>query len=104
MSNDNNNATQYYLKAQLLFWCLYLVLNLLLMRLWGAQLTSFLVGMFLWLSVVLGVTSHGFRYLYKTYARDWPLLKTSLHLIWLIPVAALGAQVIVSGLIFLSVN
>ena len=100
MSNDNNNATQYYLKAQLLFWCLYLVLNLLLMRLWGAQLTSFLVGMFLWLSVVLGVTSHGFRYLYKTYARDWPLLKTSLHLIWLIPVAALGAQVIVSGLIF----
>ncbi len=97
MSNIEDKTSQRYLIAQLLFWFLYLVLNLLLTRLSGVQLTLFLVGMCLWLSVVLGFTSHGFRYLYKTYARHWPLLKTSLHLMWLIPVAALCAQVVFYG-------
>ena len=94
----------HYVRAQFLFWGTYLVLNLLFMRLWGAHLTSFLVGMFLGLSIVLGFISHGFRYLYKNYAQDWPLLKTSLHLIWLIPVAALFAQAIVSGFILFLVT
>lgn len=94
-------SSKTYIRAQILFWGAYFVLNLLFMRLWGAHLTPFLVGMFLGLSIVLGIISHGFRYLYKTFAQNWSLLKTSLHLIWLIPVAALSAQVIITGFIFL---
>lgn len=94
-------SSAYYLRDQFLFWGAYFILNLLFMRLWGAHLTLFLVGMFFWLSLVLGFTSHGFRYLYKTYATHWSLLKTSLHLIWLIPITALCAQAIISGFIFL---
>ncbi|GGY76649.1 ATPase [Cellvibrio zantedeschiae] len=90
-----------YIRAQVLFWSAYLILNLLFMRLWGAHLTPFLIGMFFGLSVVLGLISHGFRYLYKTYAKNRSLLNISLHLIWLIPVAALLAQIIVSGSMFL---
>jgi len=91
----------HYIRAQILFWGAYFVLNILFMRLWGAPLTPFLVGMFLGLSIVLGITSHGFRYLYKTRAKNWSPLKTSLHLIWLIPIAALSAQAIITSLIFL---
>lgn len=99
--NLMSKKSAYYIRAQILFWGAYFILNLLFMRLWGAHLTLFLVGMFFWLSLVLGFTSHGFRYLYKTYAKHWSLLKTSLHLIWLIPVSALCAQAIISGFIFL---
>ncbi len=90
----------HYIRAQLLFWSTYLVLNLLLMRLWGAHLTPFIVWMFLALSVVLGLITHGFRKLYKRYAKDRSLLNTSLHLVWLVPASALLAQVLVSGFIF----
>lgn len=93
-----------YIRAQILFWGAYFFLNLLFMRLWGAQLTPFLIGMFVWISIVLGTISHGFRYLYKTYTQNWSLLNTSLHLIWLIPVSALSAQVIIMGFIFLIVR
>lgn len=101
MNDNQDKTTQPYLIAQCAFWGSYFLLNLLFIQLWGAHLTWFLVGMFLWISLVLGITSHGFRYLYKSYALDWSLLKTSLNLIWFIPFAALGAQVIISGLIFL---
>lgn len=93
-------STTQYIRAQLLFWGVYFVLNLLFMRLWGVHLTPFIILMFLWLSIVLGGISHGFRYLYKTRAQHWTLLKTSLHLIWLIPAAALIAQIIVSSFIY----
>lgn len=91
----------YYFRAQLAFWGSYFLLNLLFMRLWGAQLTPFLIGMFLYLSIALGLVSHGFRYLYKRFAPEWSLLKTSLQLLWLIPLSALLTQLIVSTSIFL---
>ncbi len=97
-------ATNQYIRAQLIFWSSYFVLNLLFMKLWGASLTGFLVGMFLGLSTVLGFISHGFRHLYKTYGRNWSLLYISLQLIWLIPLAALSAQVILTGSIFLVIK
>jgi len=106
MQTPMNNQTMekkptHYVRSQILFWGAYFALNLLFMRLWGAHLTPFLVGMFLGLSIVLGILSHGFRYLYKTYAQHWSLLKTSLQLIWLIPLAALVTQAILAGSIFL---
>lgn len=96
------NTTKNYIRAQLLFWSMYLLLNLLLMRLWGSHLNPFLIGMFFWLSIVLGLISHGFRYLYKRYAQNRSLLNISLHLMWLIPISSLFAQIIVSGLIFVA--
>lgn len=90
----------HYIRAQILFWCAYLVLNFVFMSLWGAHLTPFLIGMFLWISIVLGTISHGFRYLYKTCATNRSLLNTSLHLIWLIPLAALSAQIIIMSFIY----
>lgn len=101
--NMMEKSPTHYMRAQVLFWGAYFVLNLLFMGLWGAHITPFLIIMFAGLSVVLGSISHGFRYLYKSHAQHRSLLNTSLHLIWLIPVAALSAQIIISGFIF-SIN
>ncbi len=90
--------SHHYLRMQLLFWGGYILLNIIFMALWGG-LSFFVIVIFVKLSIVLGLISHGFRHLYKTYAAQWPLLKISLNLIWLIPTAALLAQLIISLLI-----
>jgi len=94
MSNNKDETTQRYLIAQCAFWCSYGVLNLIFMGLWGATLSPFLTILFIALSLILGLITHGFRHLYKTYANNWTLLKVGLNLIWLIPLAALVAQFI----------
>lgn len=94
MSNNKDKNTQRYLIAQCAFWGIYGVLNLIFMGLWGAALSPFITILFIALSLTLGLISHGFRYLYKTYANNWTLLKVGIHLIWLIPLAALAAQFI----------
>lgn len=91
-------TTHHYLRAQLMFWSGYCILNIIFMGLWGA-VSPFLTMLFIALSIVLGLISHGFRYLFRTYAQGWTLLKTSLHLMWLIPVAALIAQLLLFVLI-----
>lgn len=92
----NNKITQRYLIAQCVFWGTYGVLNLIFIGLWGATLSPFLIILFIALSLILGLITHGFRYLYKTYANNWTLLKVGLNLIWLIPLAALLAQFLLS--------
>lgn len=92
MSNNKDRSTQRYLIAQCAFWCSYGVLNLIFMGLWGATLSPFFTMLFIALSLILGVITHGFRHLYKTYANNWTLLKVGLNLMWLIPLAALLAQ------------
>ncbi len=94
MSSDKNKNTQRYLIAQCVFWGSYGVLNLIFMGLWGATLSLFLVILFIALSLILGLMTHGFRYIYKIYTNNWTLLKLSVNLIWLIPLAALIAQFI----------
>lgn len=94
-SQTNKNTMEkpisHYIRAQLLFWSGYFFLNLIFMGLWGVS-SPFFTMIFVALSIVLGLLSHGFRHLFKTYAKDWTLLKISLNLMWLIPIAALSAQ------------
>ncbi len=99
MNDNQNRTTHHYLIAQCIFWGSYGVLNLIFMSLWGAALSPFLTMLFIALSIILGLITHGFRYLYKTYTYNWTLLKVSLHLIWLIPLAALTAQTILFAFI-----
>ncbi|HOY22221.1 MAG TPA: histidine kinase [Cellvibrio sp.] len=94
MSKNEDKATQHYLIAQCAFWCSYGALNLIFMSLWGATLSPFLIILFIALSLILGLITHGFRHLYKTYANNWTLLKVGFNLVWLIPLAALLAQFI----------
>ncbi len=93
---SNNKITQSYLTAQCIFWGSYGVLNLIYMGLWGATLSTFLTMLFIALSIILGLITHGFRHLYKTYANNLTLLKVSFHLMWLLPLAALLALFLLS--------
>jgi hypothetical protein len=99
MSSNKDKNTQHYLIAQCAFWGSYAVLNLIFMGLLGAA-SAFLFILFIALSIVLGLISHGLRYLFKKHARHWTLRRVSLHLMWLIPAAALATQVIFFGFIF----
>jgi sensor histidine kinase YesM len=99
MAANNQKILSRYGITQSIFWGSYFLLNLIFMGLWGA-VSPFITILFVTLSVVLGFISHGLRYLFKTYAQNWPLLKVSLNLIWLIPLAALSAQFILFVFIF----
>lgn len=99
MNNNKTNTAPRYLMAQGIFWGSYFVLNIMFMGLMGAA-SPFLTILFTALSIVLGFISHGLRYLFKRYASNWALVKVSLHLLWLIPVAALTTQAILFGFLF----
>lgn len=96
MSNNKDKTIQRYLMAQCAFWFSYCVLNLIFMGLWGAKLSPFVITLFITLSLILGLITHGFRHLYKIYANNWTLLKVGLNLLWLIPLTALVSQFILS--------
>ena len=95
-----NAVSRRYLWAQLFFWGGYFLLNVVFLGLWGSTSLFFNI-LFVLLSLTLGFTSHGLRALFKHYARDWSFLRIGLHLLWLLPLAALSTQlilwVIVSG-------
>lgn len=92
--------SRYYLVAQLLFWGGYLVLNLVFMALWKYN-SWFNLWLFVLLSLLLGIVSHGLRSLYHRFARGWGLLRTSLHLLWILPLAALGTQLLLTSILLL---
>lgn len=69
------------------------------MGLWGAS-SLFLNILFLFLSLTLGFISHGLRFLFIRYAREWSFLRISLHVLWLLPLAALSTQVILFIIMF----
>ncbi len=86
--------TRRYLAAQLAFWALYALFNTLFIVLFAPpQPLYFLITLLL--AVYLGFTSHGLRALYKP-RRDWTLPRISLHLFWLLPLAALAVQTLLA--------
>lgn len=101
-NNQTNSSRQYYL-AQLLFWGVYLLMNVVFMVAYYNQVSRLSVAIFLVLSVLLFGISHGLRSLFHRYAKNWSLWKISLNLAWILPLASALAQallfVIVSGLI-----
>lgn len=80
-----------YLLAQLLFWGSYLLMNIVFISAW-ASISGFAIGIFIALSVLLGITSHGLRALYHRYQYAYSFMQMCLHLLWLLPLAALLVQ------------
>jgi sensor histidine kinase YesM len=101
MSHSNmQKLSKPYVLAQGLFWGGYFLLNIIFMGLWGAS-SPFLTLLFILLSCLLGAISHGLRYLYKTHTQTWSLMRISMNLAWLLPLLALAAQVLLTGILFL---
>lgn len=88
--------TSHYLLAQVIFWGGYGILNLLLMGL-AAPLSPLLTGIFILLSLLLALSSHGLRWLYKNHAHELSLGILALHLGWLLPLVALATQLLLYG-------
>lgn len=93
-----NNARQYLL-AQLVFWGGYLLLNMVFVSAWGS-LSAFGAGIFIALSLLLGIASHGLHALYHRQQQHGSLLQIGLHLLWLLPLAALLVQLVLHALIY----
>ena len=88
-----------YHLAQFVFWGGYFCLNLMFMLFWGF-FSPFNVGLFICLSVLMALTSHGLRALYHRLKQRWSLLQISLNLLWLLPLLALANQLLLHLLIF----
>ncbi len=97
---NNTRLRDRYIKVQLIFWSFYFLINLLFVGVWGYYNHSSLF-IFLLLSLLLGVASHGLRGLYHRYAHSMPTLHLGLHLLWLLPIAALGVQTLLHITIYL---
>lgn len=92
-----------YLLAQVIFWGGYCLLNLILMSL-GNLLSAVALITFIALSVLLGLSSHGLRWLYKYAGQRWSLLLVALQLLWLLPFIALTIQLLLYGGIYLLIT
>jgi LytS/YehU family sensor histidine kinase len=97
--NFKRAATSHYLRAQIIFWGSYCLLNIAFIGLWGI-FSIFFLAIFLVLSILLGLASHGLRYLAKNYASDLSFGRIFLHLLWLLPVIALVTQALLHALIY----
>jgi sensor histidine kinase YesM len=101
--SDTPKKSPYYLPAQLAFWGGYFLLNLVFMALWKYN-SWFNIVLFALLSLLLGIMSHGLGLLYKSVARNWSLLRTSLNLLWVLPVAATFTQLLLTGILLLLIK
>lgn len=82
--------TRRYVAAQLTFWTVYALFNTLFIVLFAPPKPLYFLITLL-LAIYLGLTSHGLRALYKP-RRNWSLGRISLHLLWLLPLAAIAVQ------------
>jgi hypothetical protein len=80
-----------YLFAQLIFWGAYLLVNIIFISLWSTP-SGFALGMLFGLSMLLALASHGLRKMYHRYGQDRSPGQLTLHLFWLLPLAALTVQ------------
>jgi LytS/YehU family sensor histidine kinase len=96
-SSTTANNSSLYLLTQVIFWGGYGTLNLLLMGL-AAPLSPLLTGIFMLLSLLLALSSHGLRWLYKRYGHQLSPGILALHLGWLLPLVALATQLLLYGL------
>src|SRR5437868_12180591 len=88
--------SRYYLMAQFIFWGSYFLLNLVFMALWKYN-SWFNVLLFTLLSLMLGIMSHLLRLAYKRYTQSWSLLRISVHLLWILPIAAICTQMLLTS-------
>jgi sensor histidine kinase YesM len=103
ISTDTKTLRPNFLLVQFIFWGGYCALNLVFMGLWSAA-STFLTILFIFLSLLLGLSTHGFRYLYKRHVQTINFSKTILHLIWLIPIAALSVQCILVSIMWIFIK
>jgi sensor histidine kinase YesM len=82
-----------YLFAQLFFWGAYLLVNIIFISLWSTP-SGFAAGIMFGLSVLLGLASHGLREIYHRHGSNRSLGQLTLHLLWLLPLAALTVQLV----------
>jgi sensor histidine kinase YesM len=87
----NQQNSRKYFWTQGIFWSNYFFLNLFFAGLYGFN-SVFTAMIFLGLSILLAVMTHGLRWIYKHYATCWSLLRVGLNLAWLLPLLALAAQ------------
>lgn len=97
--NSAHPAKSHYLRAQIIFWGSYCLLNIVFIGLWG-MFSPFFLAIFFVLSVLLGLASHGLRYLLKNYAATLSFGRIFLHLLWLLPITALATQAVLHALIY----
>lgn len=101
MTESTKSTRQYYL-AQIIFWGGYFLLNLVFISLTYA--TPLLVFIFLLLSMLLFVTTHVMRSLYKRIAPRWSFVRIAVNLIWLLPLFALAIQILLFFITGLSIS
>lgn len=99
-TSPETQHSHYYLVAQFIFWGVYFLLNLVFMALWKYN-SWFNVLLFTLLSLLLGIMSHGLRLVYRRYAQPWSLLRTSMHLLWMLPIAAICTQVLLTSILLI---
>lgn len=91
-----------YCLFQWVFWGGYCLINLLLISAYGFFSSPALV-ISVALSLLLAAVSHGLRQIYRGYDQNLSLGRLFLHLLWLIPIAAIATQTLLHGLIYLAV-
>src|SRR5690606_8033572 len=104
MKHLNNDKRFYrYLLVQILFWGGYYALNLLLIGL-SVELSPIIILMFITLSLLLGLTSHGLRWLYKNHGHTLSPGIIAMHLAWLLPLMAISIQALLYGITWLLIS
>ena len=91
---EPRSTTRRYCLAQLIFWGGYLLLNLMFMNFYFNQVSRPSIVVSTVLSVLLFGVSHGLRFLFHKYAKNWSLTKISLNLAWILPFEAVVVQVL----------
>lgn len=98
-AKDRQQVKNSYRLAQGLFWGGYCLLNLLLVSLSNLFSPVTLVA-FIMLSLLLGLSSHGLRWLYQRHASQLSLGFIALNLLWLLPLISLSVQLLLYGIIY----
>lgn len=87
-----------YWLAQCAFWGGYAALNMVFITLYMPFQPIYLI-INLMLSALLFGSTHGLRFLYRRYGQQWPMHRTVLHLVWLLPLTAISVQLVLRLLI-----
>ena len=98
----NTNHKKYWL-FQLAFWGGYWLLNIIFVAAWGYS-SVLMNSIFFTLSALMLVFTHGLRFLYKRFFNQKSLIYLCLQLLWLLPVVAMLIQLILFGIIYLTLH
>ncbi len=98
----STNHKKYWL-FQLAFWGGNWLLNLFLVTVLGYSATL-MNSIFLFLSLLMFVFSHGLRFFYKRFFYEKSILHISLQLLWLLPLASVLIQFILFGVLYMTLQ